>query len=251
MVRVLVVDDEKIVREGIAEHTDWEGLGCELMGTASDGEEASRLAKLLRPGLIISDIRMPKLSGLEMLEELRRENSGIKVIFLTAHSDFHYAQRALKLGASDYILKPFSDGELENAVRRVLGRGSLVQEGEEERRLSLPALPENANRYVKEAVLRIRERYREREIGISLIAGELGVSEGHLSRLFKKDMGISLSSYLTMYRIRVSLRLLRDLHYRVYEVAELVGYHDLGYFSQTFRKLTGLLPSEYQARPRD
>ena len=72
MVRVLVVDDEKIVREGIAEHTDWEGLGCELLGTASDGEEASRLAKLLRPGLIISDIRMPKLSGLEMLEELRR-----------------------------------------------------------------------------------------------------------------------------------------------------------------------------------
>ena len=73
--------------------------------------------------VVLSDIRMPKMDGIEMLKELRAEGNDVSVIFLTAYSDFSYAQSALKLFASDYLLKPFGDGELEQAVNNALENG--------------------------------------------------------------------------------------------------------------------------------
>ena len=246
MTSVLVVDDEKFVREGIVRGTDWKSVGCEVVGQAKNGEEALALARTLHPALIVTDIRMPKMDGIELVRTLREEKQAVKVIFLTAYSDFSYAQQAVRLQASDYLLKPFEDGQLEAVVKKILGEDILHgKRAVSPRDAELLPLKE-ANTEMHRAIAYIADHYSEDAISITRIAEDIGVSEGHLSRLFKKDTGQSINSYITCYRMRTAMRLLRDVRYKVYEVCEMVGYHDIAYFSGTFKKLTGMTPSDYQ-----
>ena len=119
MLKVVVVEDEELVRKGIVLTVDWAGAGCAVVGEAANGEEGLEVIRRYRPDLIVTDIRMPKLDGIEMLRRLREEGNRAHVVFLTAYSDFSYAQSALKLGAADYLLKPFHDGELEETIARI------------------------------------------------------------------------------------------------------------------------------------
>ena len=120
MTKVLIVDDEKYVRMGIKSDTDWSLIGCEVVGEASNGLEALEVAENTRPDLVVSDIRMPKMDGIELAEKLIEKYPNVKVIFLTAYNEFEYARQAVRIGVSDYLLKPFSDGELEGSIQRLL-----------------------------------------------------------------------------------------------------------------------------------
>ena len=112
MLKVLIVDDEAVVRRGIVLGVDWASMGCVVVGEASNGEEGIAAAEQYSPNLIITDVRMPKMDGIAMMQELRRRGSRAHVIMLTAYSDFDYARSALQFGADDYLLKPFQDKEL-------------------------------------------------------------------------------------------------------------------------------------------
>ena len=120
MRRVVVVEDEELVRKGIILTVDWASVDCAVVGEASNGEDGLQVVEQLQPDLIITDIKMPRMDGLEMLRRLRENGNRAQVILLTAYSDFAYAQTALKLGAVDYLLKPFHDGDLEEAVAGTL-----------------------------------------------------------------------------------------------------------------------------------
>lgn len=239
MMKVVVVEDEELVRRGIVLAVDWASVDCIVVGEAADGEEGLEVIRRYQPDLIITDIKMPKLGGIEMLRQLRAEGSRAYVVVLTAYSDFNYAQSALKLGAVDYLLKPFHDGELEAVIRR-------LQDSRQSR--TVPELPTGGekSKYVMEAMRYIAEHYNAPDIGVGSVASSLGVSEGHLSHVFKKETSYTISNYITTYRIRMAMELLRDCRSRVYEVAEQVGYRDITYFSSTFKKVTGMSPSEYQ-----
>ena len=126
MLKVVVVEDEELVRKGIVLTVDWAGAGCAVVGEAANGEEGLEVIRRYRPDLIVTDIRMPKLDGIEMLRRLREEGNRAHVVFLTAYSDFSYAQSALKLGAADYLLKPFHDGELEETIARIRSRAQTA-----------------------------------------------------------------------------------------------------------------------------
>ena len=89
---------------------------------------------------------------------------------------------------------------------------------------------------------------RDSNISVGTIAESLGISEGHLSHLFKKETDYTVMSYITRYRVRAAMKLLNNCRYKVYEVAEMVGYRDITYFSSTFKKIAGVSPSEYQGR---
>lgn len=192
---------------------------------------------------------MPVMDGLEMLRQLRERGNNAFVIILTAYDSFSYAQTALRLGAVDFLLKPFHDGELEQAVTRLKQRMDRAGQGGEKGPAPLP-LPElkkgDKSKYVLEAMAYIGEHYHEPNIGVAAIAQHLGISEGHLSHTFKKETDYTLLNYLTRYRIHRAMELLRDCRLKVYEVAEQVGYRDIAYFSATFKKLVGMSPSEYQ-----
>lgn len=251
MYKLLVADDERFVRQGIVYETNWKELGFGEILEASNGQEALDLVRKEKPDLVISDIRMPKMSGIDMLRAMRAENNRTPVIFLTAYSEFEYAREALKLYAADYILKPFEDGELEAAVLQVKEKILRLHDETEEKEPSLLPFDENSpglSGYVKEAVHYMGLHYGDWEITVAQIAEEVGISEGHLSHCFKKETGYTVMAWLTRCRIQAAKKLLSDCRNKVYEVADQVGYKDIAYFSSTFKKITGITPSEYQNR---
>ena len=218
MLKVLVVEDEELIRKGIVLAVDWAALDCVVVGEAANGEEALEAVERYGPTLI-----------------------------LTAYDSFEYAQSALRLGAVDFLLKPFHDGSLEQAVL------SLQRRTAPPGRAGRPSVPPvlgpkkgDKSKYVLEAMDYIGAHYNDPSISVGSIAQHLGLSEGHLSHLFKKETDYTLNNYLTRYRVHRAMELLRDCRARVYEVAEQVGYKDVAYFSATFKKLVGMSPSEYQ-----
>lgn len=248
MLKVLVVEDEEMIRRGIVLAVDWAALDCVVVGEAANGLEALKAVERLRPSLIITDLKMPQMDGLEMLRRLREQGNNVYVIILTAYDSFTYAQSALRLGAVDFLVKPFHDGDLEQAVTALRRR---MEADSGEAALALPELRKgDKSKYVLEAMDFIGRHYSDPSISIGLIAQHLGISEGHLSHLFKKETDYTLLNYLTRYRIHKAMGLLKDCRVKVYEVAEQVGYRDITYFSATFKKLVGVSPSEYQDTSR-
>ena len=242
MLKVLVVEDEEFIRKGIVLTVDWAALDCVVVAEAANGVEALQAVERVQPDLIITDIKMPHMDGIEMLKTLRNQDNPVAVIILTAYDSFAYAQSALRLGAVDYLLKPFHDGDLEKAI---LQARKKMQD--------LPQLDtftdlkkDSKSKYVQEAMDYISLHYHEPEISLGTNANHLGISEGHLSHIFKKETDYSPLNYLTRYRIHKAMALLKNCRTKVYEVATQVGYRDIAHFSSTFKKQTGLSPSEYQ-----
>ena len=243
MLKVLIVEDEEMIRKGIVLTVDWAALDCVVVGEASNGLEGLEAAKRLEPSLIITDLKMPQMDGIEMLQSLREQGCKAFVIILTAYDHFSYAQSALRLGAVDYLLKPFHDGDLENAILRLQNR--LKSSSGTPEILDTPRKGDKS-RYVLEAMAYISKHYNEPDISVGTVAQSLNISEGYLSHTFKKETDYTLLNYLTRYRIHKAMELLKDCRVKVYEVAEQVGYRDIAYFSATFKKYTGMSPSEYQ-----
>ena len=234
MNRVVVVEDETMARKGIILTIDWSALGCVVVGEAANGEEGAALVERLSPDIVVTDVKMPRMDGVEMIAKLRENGCQAKFIILTAYSDFKYAQSALRLGVSDYLLKPLKDGELELVVRRIQGQEEAL-ESKAAKEQDMPVFRLNPvkntkNKYVEQAVQLIREHFRE-DINISTV-------------------DYTFTSYLTRYRMKKAMSLLKDCRVKVYEVAEQVGYSDTAYFSAQFKKLIGISPSEYQDRSR-
>ena len=225
MLKVLVVEDEELIRKGIVLAVDWAALDCVVVGEASNGEEALDAVERLSPSLIITDLKMPRMDGIEMLRRLREAGNPVYVIILTAYDSFTYAQSALRLGAVNLQ----SRMQTSEPVHGIPG----LKKGDK-------------SKYVLEAMDYIGAHYNDPGITVGSIAQSLGISEGHLSHMFKKETDYTLLNYLTRYRIHKSMELLRDCRRKVYEVAELVGYKDVTYFSATFKKVVGISPSEYQ-----
>lgn len=244
MLKVLVVEDEPMIRQGIVLAVDWAALDCVVVGEASNGEEGLAAVEKYGPSLIITDLKMPKMDGLEMLEKLRAKGCAAYVIILTAYDSFEYARSALRLGAVDFLLKPFHDGDLERSVNALRER---MNGGPREEASPLPGLKKgDKSRYVLDAMDYIGQHYAEPGVTVGAIALSLGISEGHLSHTFKKETDYTLLNYLTRYRIHKAMELLREGKLKVYEIAERVGYRDIAYFSTMFKKLSGMTPTEYQ-----
>ena len=238
MNRIVIVEDEDLVRQGIVLAVDWAGIDCEVVGEAANGLAGLAVIREKRPDLVVADIKMPIMDGIDMVRTLREEGIRTRVVFLTAYSDFGYAQHAVKLGAADYLLKPFRDGELEAAVKRVLETAPSAAQPS-------PVAEKKYSRYVTEAMRYMDEHYGE-DIGLGTVAAHLGLSESRLSHLFKEETGLSPGSYLIRTRIRAAMEMLKDCRSKVYEVAEQTGFRDIAHFSSTFKKIVGVSPSDYQ-----
>ncbi len=126
MFKVMIVDDEPAIREGLKTIIDWNRIGFEVVDAAANGREALQKFERIQPDLMIMDIRMPGMNGLEVIEQLRRNHSRTHVLILSGHADFEYARRALGYGVDGYLLKPVDEVEMEQELLRV--HESLEQE---------------------------------------------------------------------------------------------------------------------------
>jgi len=260
VVKVVIVEDEKLLRRELSLTTPWEELGCELLGEAENGLKGLLLIKRVRPHIVITDIRMPGLDGLNMIKKARNNNYHPQVILLTGYSDFEYARSALRLGVIDYILKPVDDEQLYTLLRQIVQRiedyivnnenteGFNILKGS---RLSLfneyfkPHGNNVVERYVQLAIDYIHTNYQT-DIALHDTSEHLKISAGYLSRMFKECTGYTFLRYLTLFRLRQSILFLKDQHFQISEIAYKSGFLNPGYYIQLFRRHTGVTPGQYR-----
>lgn len=128
MIKVFLVEDEIIIREGIRYNIDWEKEGFEFVGEASDGELAYPLIQKARPDILITDIKMPFMDGLELSRLVKQEMPQVKIIILSGYDEFEYAREGIDIGITDYLLKPVAAAQLLEAVKKV---GQIVRREQE------------------------------------------------------------------------------------------------------------------------
>ena len=134
MIKLFLVEDEVVMREGIKRRIDWASENIDFVGEASDGELALPMILETRPDIVITDIKMPFMDGLSLSEHIRRELPDTRIIILSGYDDFSYARKAIKLGVTEYLLKPITPAALLDSVREVIGK--IVKEREEKLRLA-------------------------------------------------------------------------------------------------------------------
>lgn len=255
MIRAIIVEDERNIRQGLILTTDWASLDIEIIGDASNGKEGLELALKLHPDIILTDIKMPVMNGLDMLEAII-DHQDVVAVVLSGFSEFEYARRALQLGAIDYLVKPFSDEELLGALSNAAKQVKQMQVLKKEETVSQNDLLNTVTRYlsksdrsshknIQKLFAYVQEQYSE-EISVSSAAEYLQVSESYLSRLFRSETSYSFHEYLTVYRMKVACDLLMNTDYKIYEVANAVGFRDQRYFSSVFKKYFGMSPNHFK-----
>ena len=246
MYRVALVDDERLILEGLSRVVPWESLGCRVAGTASDGREGLALIRREQPDMVLTDIRMPNMDGLTMLAALHSEFPRMQMTVLTAYRDFDYAKRALTLGVCRYLLKPSKMDEIHEAVRFMAARLDALsppEEGAEEE----SAEGGEAGSFIVNAALDYMRSHCAEHISLADVADHVYVSQWHLSKLINRHTGQSFFDLIGGMRIDRAKVLLADPAMRVHAVAEEVGYNDVAHFSKSFKRIVGKTPGEYRA----
>lgn len=276
MYKVAIVDDEPVIVRGLTKMIPWESYNCRVVGTAGDGQEGMKLIREQKPDILISGICMPGIDGLTMIAGMKSEFGHMQITILTGFRDFDYAQQAIRLGVTRFLLKPSKMDELEEAVRVMIenlekqgitgkedgtdeGVGENTpkaegnREGEEGKEKAEPSEGKEGEEtdspascfIVKNALAYIEENYREK-LKLSDVADQIYVSQWHLSKLLNKHTGQNFSEILNTIRIEKAKELLKDPSLRIGDIAEEVGFLDVAHFSRVFKKQAGISANEYR-----
>ena len=191
MINVMLADDHVLIREGIKQLLEFDG-SMKVIAEASDGIECLEKLKNVKPDILLLDINMPNMNGIDVLKELKEKNDPLKVLILTVHSEVEYLVKAVDIGANGYILKDSGSAELKQAINAVIDEGSYIQPN------LIPALNSRLiNRDMdKEKLASLTKREVEiltqvacgmfnKEIAVNLNISERTV-KNHISNIFKK-----------------------------------------------------------------
>ena len=245
MYRVVLVDDEQIILQGLQRAFPWAEYDCEVAGVAMDGQEGLKLIREVKPDLLLTDICMPNMDGLTMLAALKSEYPHMQVTVLTAYRDFAYAQQAIRLGVCRYLCKPSKMDELTEAVQAMTALLDAMPPAQEPS-AEEPAENGEAGSFIVRSALDYMRNHCTEHISLSDVAEGVYVSQWHLSKLINKHTNQSFFDLLGSMRIEKAKQLLQDPSMRIHEVAEQVGYSDVAHFSKSFKKITGKAPGEYR-----
>lgn len=251
MLKVLIAEDEDIIRKGLAYTIDWLKLGYVLVGEAANGQEGVEKIRELKPDVVIADIMMPKINGLEMIRRAKKEVR-FRSVILTSYAEFDYAKEAIELKAYEYLMKPVDVDKLKEIMTNLRmeiendNKKEIVfqqkSQGMDTSLLSPGSSYKNA--YVKKTIDIIKERYTEK-ISIENISETLEVSSSYLSRKFKEETGHTYLEFLNMYRVQQAIKLLDEGVYRVYQVSDMTGFSDYKHFCLVFKRYTKTSPTEF------
>ena len=257
MIRLLIADDEVLEREALADIVARRFEHEITIETAENGRKAADTAVLWGADLILMDIEMPGMNGLDAARAVLEQRPECKVIFVTAYSLFQYAHEAMHLGACDYLLKPVNPDEVEASIRKAMRQ---IEAG---RRLAelAPVEPEpeadpegdaaeagenDRNALVMAHVRKYMEDNYMFDLSLDSVSEILHISPAYLSAQFKKYQRTNFLDCLTELRINAAKELLTDPFRSAAEVASMVGYEDSSYFARTFKKRTGMTPTQYR-----
>lgn len=285
MYRVLIADDEMIERTVLFRTLDKNLKGqCQIF-QAENGRETLEIYEREQIQILILDIEMPGINGIEAAERIRQKDKECSIIFLTAFDEFSYAKKAITVRALDYLLKPYDEQELmlvmDEAMRQADAHAKRRQElwekekkdgdsriaadwrqgGEELGQQPLSGQQADLGRQdqetweesgnvrmdkVTEMIFRyIQENYKY-DISMQELAKAMNYSEAYFCKLFKQCFSKNFTSYLTEYRVKEAKRMLEQPTVNVKDVGKAVGYMDSNYFARVFKRITGQTPTEYR-----
>lgn len=236
-VRMLCVDDEPLVRTLICNCIDWHALGIEIAGEAGCGLEALELTEKLDPDIICLDICMPGMSGIDLAAELKKRKPRLQIVIISGHDTFAYAQQCIRLGVTDYLLKPINEEQLTQVMQDILNK----------------IRPEvsfitHSRGSIREVLTYLEVNFRDPSLTLQSAADHFYINPSYLSRAFKQDTGKTFVEYLTGLRVEEAARLLMNGDLRSYEAGEMVGIPDAKYFGVCFKKYKGLTLAEFRKR---
>lgn len=240
MYRVFLIDDEPWALMALKNLIDWEALGFSVIGEAENGAQALDAVEQEQPDLIVSDIRMPGLDGIALLQTLRERKWRSEVLLVSGYTDFEYAREALRYGCCGYLVKPVEEKELLEYLQKV--RAILAEKKTQD---DAGEGFQSERTEVRRMLRYLRDHYAE-GITLQVLAKEFGMSESYISSLIKKNTGKGFSDHLTEIRIRKAQELLRSTNDSVDKIAERVGYPDYYYFTKVYKKITGVTPTAYR-----
>lgn len=251
---ILIVDDEPRTRQGLKKMLETWATGRYRIMTADNGRDAWVMLQETVIDLMITDIRMPEISGLSLVTRIKE--SGLEhqpsVIVVSGYAEFEYAQQAIQLGIVNYLLKPVSKDKLIEAIEQAL------EEGEERNRVGImrkfvdPQLLEsnvngaNLSEPVRDALAYI-DNHIERTVSLREVAEHIHLNASYFSVLFKDQMQMTFSEFVARKKLQKAKEMLLTTKLPIAEIAERVGYHTAKYFNKVFKEYEGQSPGQYRS----
>jgi len=241
--KVLLVEDEKKIREGLAAMMEQAVPGLRVAGQAENGKEALEWLKTRSADVVVTDIRMGDVDGIELMKRLRALYPRMPIVIVSGYGDFEYAKAAIRHGVADYLLKPVNKVELAAIMTRLYkeweAREGIVAEESED--------AGQGKMIIRKAKALIQQSLGE-ELSLQYLADRLFVHPKYLSMVFKKETGQNLSDYVTACRIDKAKELITETNLKIMEIANLCGFQNYRYFMTVFKQRTGRTPTEFRNR---
>jgi len=240
MYKILIADDEAEICNGLCKFFPWNSIGFEVAGQAENGQKAYEILKSTHIDVLLCDIVMPVLSGLELAKRLHEEKNPVWIVFMSSFTDFQYAKQALDYGVKSYFLKSMHYDDLIQTLIKIKTELDEKKRGK----------PEDSGElsYNEKIILYVKQFVQNNVAHVTLekIAQELNLSADYLSKFFRKYSGSSFSDYVIQVRMNKAAELLRDIYYNIYEISELVGYSNQFNFTRAFKNYFNKTPLEYR-----
>ena len=248
MFSLLIVDDEPIVRSGIKNLIDFNNLNISNVLEAVNGLQALEIVKSNDIDIVLADINMPKMNGLDFAKNAKQHNSDILIALVTGYDYFDYAVSALRYGVDEYILKPVSKKDIEKVLTQMIDKlkeKKIKREIENISDIDTEHLDNDSN-YKNQIAKVIEEKLSDSSFSLNMLSDEINLSTSYLSRIFKQYFGVPFRDYILKERLDKSKILLLSSDMKIYEICEAVGFEDPNYFSTIFKKATGYSPNGYR-----
>ena len=236
MYRIMITDDEPLILQGITELIQSFDMDIKVVCQATNGQQAVQLAEKYSPDIIIMDIEMPQLNGLAAIEQIRSLLEPVEFIVLSSYDNFRYAQQAIALDVTRYLLKPVNEKELRDTL-------AICIDKFDSHLSTAPVIKESDHK--QNIVDFINHNYSNPQLDTKMIEEHFNISRSTIFKIMKEITDQSLVEYITMIRIRQAIKLL-STPMTFKEISFQVGYTDPYYFSRIFKKSTGYTPTEYR-----
>lgn len=244
---VLIADDEPLILHSLKSCLDWTNRGFAIVASCTNGIMALEQARRHRPHIILADIRMPGMNGLELMQTISREMPGTQGIFISGHADFSYAREAIRQEARAYLLKPIDPEELADALERARRWLDALSESAEGTPppAEMPAEQSAYSGKLQRAIEYIDAHVCE-NLTLNATARALFISPTYLCQLFRREMNTTFTQYLSEKKMALACQMLNQPDAAIADVACVLGYSDYFYFHRVFKKVVGQSPGSYQ-----
>jgi two-component system response regulator YesN len=260
MIQILIVEDEMNLRTRFRKLLEEVIGGCKVVGEASNGLEALEWLKTNAADVVITDIRMKDMNGIELMKRLKEQSPSMPVVIISGYSDFAFAREALRYEVTDYLLKPVDRVELTQVIQKLtkkLNRSTPLQKDKIDGQNPPPILlgetggNELDERKIIRRIKEIIASRLEQDISLQYLAEQVNLNHRYLSVLFKSETGVNLSDYVTQCRMEKAKGLLKHTQLKIQDISRLTGYPNAKYFMSVFKQMVGCTPTEYRDHPNE